>query len=89
MTTHTLNRRDLLGTTASGLAALAALSGTAAFAPTVAGTTNRSQCIANHQQLSQNLQALVQDPAVSAGETAYALKTCRCVHCDVAITPMV
>ncbi|MEM8688199.1 MAG: hypothetical protein AAGF81_12765 [Pseudomonadota bacterium] len=89
MTTPILNRRDLLGTTATGVAALTALSGRAAVTPALAAISGPSGCIANHTQLAQNLTALVLDPAVGAREKAHALKTCRCVHCDVAIGPLV
>lgn len=88
MTTHTFTRRDLLGTTAKGLAALTALSGGAIFATSRAGAAKANACIANHQHLAQNLKVLTLSPDVGEREKAMALKTCRCVHCDVAISPM-
>ena len=88
MTTNMLNRRDLLGTSAKGLAAFAALAGIASFGSPRAEAANASTCIANHQQLAQKLKGLLQDHTASHAERSQALKTCRCVHCDVAIGPM-
>ena len=82
MTTHMLNRRDLLGTTAKALGAFAAFGGTVSILPNSAGAKD---CIANHRKLAQNLKELVLDPAVSQAEKDFAIKTCRCTHCDVAI----
>ncbi len=89
MTTYSINRRDLLGTTATGLAALAALSGMPGSASAFTGAFRPARCIANHTQLAENLAALVADPSISDHEKAHALKTCRCVHCDVAVAPLV
>lgn len=89
MTTYSLTRRDLLGTTATGLAALTALSSLPAATSAFAGTSGASICIANHTQLAENLTALIAHSSVSDQEKAHALKTCRCVHCDVAIAPLV
>jgi len=88
MYTNTLSRRELLGTTARGVAALAALSGSAALSSQIATAASASPCIANHQQLAQNLRTLIDDPSVGDVEAAFAQKTCRCIHCDVAIAPM-
>ncbi len=89
MTTHKLNRRDLLGTTATGMVALTAFTGVPGIASAFTGSSGPTKCIANHTQLARNLTELVASPAVSEREKAHALKTCRCVHCDVAITPVV
>ncbi len=88
MTTHMLNRRDLLGTAAKGLAAFTALSGTAGLSAITANSTEAEECIVKHHQLAQNLKTLTLDPGVGETEKSLALKTCRCIHCDVAISPM-
>ncbi len=88
MYTKTLSRRDLLGTTARGVAALAALSGSTALSNQIASAAGLDRCIANHQQLAENLKTLIDDPSVGDWEAAFAQKTCRCIHCDVAIGPM-
>ncbi|MCP5080372.1 MAG: hypothetical protein GY948_01610 [Alphaproteobacteria bacterium] len=88
MTTHTLNRRDLLGTAAKGLAAFTALSSGTVFATSLAGAAEANVCIANHRQLADNLRVLTLTADVGETEKAIALKTCRCIHCDVAISPM-
>lgn len=88
MFAKTLSRRELLGTTARGVAALAALSGSAALSSQLASAAGADTCIANHQQLAQNLKTLIEDPSVGEAESAFAQKTCRCIHCDVAIAPM-
>ena len=88
MTTHMLNRRDLLGTTAKGLAAFTAFSGGAVFAAGFAADAHASTCVVNHGQLARNLKTLTLDPTVGEIEKAHAVKTCRCLHCDVAISPM-
>ena len=88
MFAKTLNRRELLGTTARGMAALAALSGSAALSSQFVSPAGAETCIANHQQLAQNLKTLIDDPNVGEAEAAFAQRTCRCIHCDVAIAPM-
>lgn len=88
MYTNTLSRRELLGTTARGVAAFATLSASAALSSKLALATGAETCIANHKQLAQNLRTLMDDPSVGEVEAAHAQKTCRCIHCDVAIAPM-
>ena len=88
MTTYTLNRRGFLGTSANAMAAVAAFSGMATAGTSRADATQADVCIANHRQLAQNLKAFLQDGTASQSERAFALKTCHCVHCNVAIAPM-
>lgn len=88
MTTDRLSRRDLLGTTAGSFAALAALPAMTTLLPGGANASAVHRCIVNHQNLAQNLKTLMEDPNVSAREAAMAHRTCRCIHCDVAIAPM-
>ena len=59
MFAKTLNRRELLGTTARGMAALAALTGSAALSSQYVSPASAETCIANHQQLAQNLKTLI------------------------------
>ncbi len=88
MITTRLSRRDLLGTTAGGLAAIAALPAMATFHAGGANASAAHRCIVTHQQLAQELRTLFDDPDVSSAEAAYAQKTCRCSYCNVSITAM-
>ena len=85
MISQTLNRRQLLGTTAAGVTALALMPGAALSG--ISGPAGTA-CGVNHVELSRNLAALVNDPDVGPGEKAMALKTCSCLHCGVGIMPV-
>ena len=82
MNTRLFNRRELLGTTAMGIAALATTPALAGFAGDPA-----ADCAVNHVQLSENLFKVLRDPNETEAEKNRAAKTCTCLHCGVHILP--
>ena len=82
MNTRLFSRRELLGTTAMGLAAMAASPALAGF-----GGDPAADCAVNHVQLSENLFKVMRDPDGSEWEKNHAAKTCACIHCGTRILP--
>ena len=82
MNTRLFSRRELLGTTAAGVAALAASPVLAGFAEDQA-----ADCAVNHVQLSETLFKVLRHPDESEWEKNHAAKTCSCLHCGVRILP--
>ena len=82
MNTRQFSRRDVLGTTAAGVAALATTPVLAGFA-----WNQAADCAVNHVELSENLFSLLRDPNESDLEKNHAAKTCSCIHCGVRILP--
>ncbi len=82
MNTRLFSRRELLGTTAMGIAAMTA-------SPALAGFTSdpAADCAVNHVQLSENLFKVLRDPNETEVEKNHAAKTCSCIHCGTRIHP--
>ncbi|MEM7429619.1 MAG: hypothetical protein AAF441_26400 [Pseudomonadota bacterium] len=85
MNTRLFSRRELLGTTVLGAAAMAALPALPARA--YFEHQQSADCAVNHVQLSENLMKVLRDPDENEWEKNVARRTCSCLHCGVRIHP--
>ena len=90
---RTLNRRELVKTTAAaGAAAIAGAAasshaGASGSAMLDAGGPNLRSCVSAHQVLGNQLSSLIADPAVADNAKNHAIKTAACPDCGTAIAP--